>query len=118
MAYLFGAYIEKNKNFKKNLEKIYGIGLSKSKIINKILSLNKMKYNNLTDKKKYQVQKLISNNVKTGLLLQKYNSLSIVSPMTSSSLKQGITTDNKDFILKFLFYIFKDSNKVNFNSIL
>lgn len=73
MAYLFGAYIEKNKNFKKNLEKIYGIGLSKSKIINKILSLNKMKYNNLTDKKKYQVQKLISNNIKTGLLLQKYN---------------------------------------------
>ena len=63
MAYLFGAYIEKNENFKKNLRKIYGIGLSKSKVINKILSLNKMKNNNLIDKKKFQLHKLISNNV-------------------------------------------------------
>lgn len=73
MAYLFGSYIDKDENLGKNLKKIYGVGLSKSHMISKILVLDKIKYNNLTNKKKLKLHKVISNNVKTGLLLKKQN---------------------------------------------
>ena len=72
MAYLFGAYIDKNDNFRKNLKKIHGLGLSKSKMVSKILSLDEIEYSKLNDKKKLKLHKLISNNIKTGLLLQKH----------------------------------------------